>query len=114
MSRVKGGVKSHRKHKKVFELAKGFWRKHGNTIRKAKETLLHAGQYAYAHRKKKKRDFRELWIIRINAATRAAGMKYSDFVNKLSDKGIQIDRKILAQIATEHPKTFGKIVDHLK
>ncbi|MCX7996871.1 MAG: 50S ribosomal protein L20 [Patescibacteria group bacterium] len=112
--RVKGGVKSHRKHKKVLEEAKGYWRKHRNTIRKAKETLLHAGQYAYDGRKMKKRDFRSIWIIRINAAVRQAGMKYSEFISRLSGKNIDIDRKILSQLAADHPKTFGKIVDSLK
>lgn len=109
--RVKGGVKSHRKHKKVLEEAKGYWRKHGNTIRKAKETLLHAGQYAYDGRKMKKRDFRSLWILRVNAAVRQAGMKYSHFMNRLKEKNIAIDRKILSQIAADHPKTFSRIVD---
>lgn len=112
--RVKGGVKSKRKHKKVLTLAKGFWRKHGSTIRKAKETLLHAGQYAYAGRKMKKRSFRQLWIMRINAATRSAGTTYNAFISALLKKNIEIDRKILAQIAVEHPAVFGKIVDAVK
>lgn len=112
--RVKGGVKSKRKHKKVLTLAKGFWRKHGSTIRKAKETLLHAGQYAYAGRKMKKRSFRQLWIMRINAATRSAGTTYNAFISNLQKKNIEIDRKILAQIAVEHPAVFGKIVDSVK
>lgn len=114
MTRVKGGVKSHRRHKKVLELAKGYWRKHGNTIRKAKETLLHADQYAYDGRKMKKRDFRSLWIMRINAAVRQAGMTYSAFIKKMSDKKIEVDRKILAQVAVEYPKTFSKIVESVK
>lgn len=112
--RVKGGVKSKRRHNKFLNMAKGFWRKHGTTIRKARETLLHAGQYAYDHRKKKKRDFRSLWIIRINAAVRENGMKYSEFIKKLSDKKVEIDRKILSQIAVEHPESFNKIVDAVK
>ena len=112
--RVKGGVKSKRKHKKVLSLAKGFWRAHRTTIRKAKETLLHAGQYAYNGRKMKKRSFRQLWIMRINAATRNAGMSYNAFINKVQGKNIEIDRKILAQIAVEHPTVFNKIVDSVK
>lgn len=112
--RVKGGVKSKRKHNKVLKLAKGFWRKHGNTIRKAKETLLHAGQYAYDHRKQKKRDFRSLWITRINAAVRENGMQYNQFIKKLSDKNIAIDRKILAQIAVEDRASFNRIVETVK
>jgi large subunit ribosomal protein L20 len=114
MTRVKGGVKSHRRHKKVLELAKGFWRKHSRTIRKAKETLLHADQYSYAGRKAKKRDFRTLWIMRINAAVRQGGMTYSAFIKKMSDKKIEVDRKIMAQIAVEYPKTFSKILDQIK
>jgi large subunit ribosomal protein L20 len=112
--RVKGGVKSHRKHKKVLELAKGFWRKHRTTIRKAKETLLHAGVYAYAGRKAKKRDFRSLWITRLNAAIRPMGLNYSTFIAKVQAKNIEIDRKILSKIAVEHPTAFGKIVDSVK
>jgi large subunit ribosomal protein L20 len=112
--RVKGGVKSHRKHKKFLELAKGFWRKHGNTIRKAKETLLHAGQYAYNDRKKNKRNFRSLWIVRINAAVRAQGMSYSAFIHKLTEKKIAIDRKILAQVAYERPEVFSNLLEQLK
>lgn len=112
--RVKGGVKSKRRHNKVFELTKGFWGKHKNTIRKAKETLLHAGQYAFNDRRKKKRDFRSLWIVRINAAVRENGMKYSEFINKLAQKHIEIDRKILAKIAVDDPTAFNKIVDSVK
>lgn len=114
MTRVKGGIKSHRKHKKVLTLAKGFWRKHGSTIRKAKETLLHADQYSYVGRKAKKRDFRTLWIMRINAAVRENGMTYSAFIKKMSDKKIEIDRKIMAQVAVEYPKTFTKMIDQIK
>ncbi len=112
--RVKGGIKAKRKHNKVLKMAKGFWGKHGNTIRKAKETLLHAGQYAYDHRKKKKRDFRSLWITRINAAVRENGMQYNQFIKKLSDKNVAIDRKILAQIAVEDPTGFKGIVESVK
>lgn len=112
--RVKGGVKSKRRHNKFLKMAKGFWRKHGTTIRKARETLLHAGQYAFDGRKKKKRDFRSLWIVRINAAVRENGMKYSEFVSKLTKGKIEIDRKILSQIAVEHPTVFNKIVESVK
>lgn len=114
MTRVKGGVKSHRRHKKVLELAKGFWRKHSRTIRKAKETLLHADQYSYVGRKAKKRDFRSLWIVRINAAVRAQGMNYNSFIKKMSTKKVELDRKVLSQMAVEYPKTFSKIVDSVK
>jgi large subunit ribosomal protein L20 len=114
MTRVKGGVKSHRRHKKVLALAKGFWRKHKNTIRKAKETLLHADQYSFVGRKAKKRDFRSLWIMRINAAVRMQGMNYNSFIKKSSEKKIGLDRKIMAQMAVEYPKTFSKIVDSVK
>ncbi|MFW5703229.1 MAG: 50S ribosomal protein L20 [Patescibacteria group bacterium] len=112
--RVKGGTVTKRRHNKVRELTKGFWKKHRTTYKKAHETLLHAGQYAYAGRKKKKRDFRELWIIRINAAVRNAGMTYSSFINKLQNNNIEIDRKILSKIAVEHPDAFNKIVEKVK
>jgi len=83
-------------------------------FKKAKEAVLHAGEYAFKGRKAKKRDFRQLWIIRMNAALRELGMKYSIFINKLKVNKIELDRKILSQIAVEHPEVFKKIVEKAK
>ncbi len=109
--RVKAGTVTKRRHNKVRELAKGFWKKHRTTYRKAHETVLHAGQYAFAGRKLRKRDFRSLWIMRLNAALRQNGLTYSRFMHTLSEKGIEVDRKILSKIALEHPDEFRKFVE---
>lgn len=114
MTRVKGGVKTRQKHKKVLKLAKGYWMTRNRQIKKAKEAVLHAGEYAFAGRKAKKRDFRKLWIIRINAAVRPHGLTYSRFIKGLKDKKIELDRKILSQIAVEHPEIFTKIIEKVK
>ncbi|MBI2051740.1 50S ribosomal protein L20 [Candidatus Roizmanbacteria bacterium] len=114
MTRVKGGPKRKRRHKKVLKLAKGYWMSRSKQFKKAKESVLHAGEYAFMGRKRKKRDFRRLWIIRINAAVREAGLTYNTFISLLKKKNIEIDRKILAQIATEHPQIFEKIVEKVK
>lgn len=112
--RIKTGPRTKQRHKKILNLAKGFWMSRSTQIKKASEAVLHAGQYAYEGRKNRKRDFRSLWIVRINAAAKEAGMSYSQFINGLSKKKIEVDRKILAQIAVEHPQIFKKIVDHVK
>ena len=83
MVRIKGGVKTRARHKKVLKMAKGFWMTRHKQFKKAKEAVLHAGEYAFAGRKHRKRDFRQLWIMRMNAALRELGMKYSIFINKL-------------------------------
>lgn len=114
MVRIKGGVTTRRKHKKVLKQAKGYWMSRHKQIKKAKEAVLHAGQYAYVGRKDRKKDFRKLWIIRINAAIRPLGMTYSFFINRLRSNKIVLDRKILSQIAVEHPKVFEKIVEKTK
>lgn len=114
MVRVKKGVTAHAKHKKTLKAAKGFWMTRHKHFKKAEEALLHAGEYAFAGRRLKKRDFRELWIIRLNAAVRTAGTTYSKFIKSLKDKNIALDRKVLAQIATEYPQTFSKIVEQVK
>src|SRR5205823_5733880 len=93
-----------RRHKKVLKQAKGYWMSRSKQFKKAKEAVLHAGEYAFAGRKLKKRDFRKLWIIRLNAAVRENGLTYSKFINQLKQKKIELDRKILAQLATEHPQ----------
>lgn len=113
MVRIKPGVQTRKKHKKVLKLAKGYWMTRHKQFKKAKEAVLHAGEYAFTGRKAKKRDFRQLWIIRLNAAVRGMGMKYSVFINKLSKKKIGLDRKILAKLAVEHPKIFKKLVEKL-
>ena len=113
MVRVKGGTTRHRKHKKVLKQAQGYWMSRSKQFKKAKEAVLHAGEYAFAGRKLRKRDFRRLWIIRINAAVRESDLTYSTFINLLKKKNIALDRKILAQIAYEHPQIFEKIVQQV-
>ena len=110
MARVKRGVTSRAKHKKVLKAVKGQWGRRKNTIRVARQAMEKAMQYAYRDRRNKKRDFKSLWITRINAGVRAEGMTYSKFVNGLSKSGIKIDRKILAEIAYDNPEAFKTIV----
>ncbi|MCX7881323.1 MAG: 50S ribosomal protein L20 [Patescibacteria group bacterium] len=113
MARVKSGILTKKKHKKVLKLAKGYWMTRHKQFKKAKEAVLHAGEYAFAGRKRKKRDFRRLWIIRLNAALKELGIKYSLFIKKLNDKKIGLDRKIISQIAIDYPKVFEKIVKEI-
>ena len=110
MSRVKRGVTSRAKHKKVFKAVKGQWGRRKNTIRVAKQAMEKAMQYAYRDRRNKKRNFRSLWIQRINAGVRAEGLRYSKFINGLNKSGIKLDRKILAEIAYDNPEAFKTIV----
>ena len=110
MSRVKRGVTSHAKHKKVLKAVKGQWGRRKNTIRVARQAMEKAMQYAYRDRRNKKRDFRSLWIQRINAGVRSEGITYSKFINGLSKSGIKLDRKILAEIAYDNPEAFKAIV----
>ena len=110
MPRVKRGVTSHAKHKKVFKAVKGQWGRRKNTIRVARQAMEKAMQYAYRDRRNKKRDFKSLWIQRINAGVRAEGLTYSKFINGLNKSGIKIDRKILAEIAYDNPEAFKTIV----
>lgn len=114
MVRVKSGKNTRRRHKKVLKLAKGYWMTRHKQFKKAKEAVLHAGEYAYRGRKLKKRDFRSLWIIRLNAAVRALGLTYSKFINLLKTKKIGLDRKILSQIAVDYPKVFENFVKKIK
>lgn len=113
MSRVKRGVTSHKKHKKVLKLTKGHKGGRSKLIRQAKQSLLHAGQYAYEGRKQRKRDMRRLWITQLNAAVRAEGLSYSKFIKGLKDKKIGLDRKILAELAVNHPEDFKKIISQV-
>ena len=110
MARVKRGVTSHAKHKKVLKAVKGQWGRRKNTIRVARQAIEKAMQYAYRDRRNKKRDFKSLWIQRINAGVRAEGLTYSKFINGLNKSGIQIDRKILAEIAYDNPEAFKTII----
>ena len=110
MARVKRGVTSHAKHKKVLKAVKGQWGRRKNTIRVARQAMEKAMQYAYRDRRTKKRDFRSLWIQRINAGVRAEGLTYSKFINGLNKSGIKLDRKILAEIAYDNPEAFKIIV----
>ena len=111
MARVKRGVTAHAKHKKVLEQAKGFYGRRKNTIRTAKAAVDKAGQYAYRDRKVRKRSFRALWIQRINAAARLEGLTYSRFIHGLEAAGIDIDRKVLADIAGQDPAAFKAIAE---
>ena len=110
MARVKRGVTSRAKHKKVLKAVKGQWGRRKNTIRVAKQAMEKAMQYAYRDRRNKKKDFKSLWIQRINAGVRAEGLTYSKFINGLSKSGIKLDRKILAEIAYDNPEAFKIIV----
>ena len=114
MARVKRGVTSHARHRKVLEQAKGFRGRRKNTIRTAKAAVDKAGQYAYRDRKVRKRSFRALWIQRINAAARAEGMTYSRFMHGLEKAGVEIDRKVLADLAVKDASGFTQLVERAK
>ena len=114
MPRVKRGVTAHARHKKILALAKGFRGRRGNVFRIAKQAVLKAGQYAYRDRRAKKRVFRQLWIARINAAARANGLTYSQFINGLNKAQIGLDRKVLADIAVHDEVAFAAIVNQVK
>ena len=110
MARVKRGVTSRAKHKKVLKAVKGQWGRRKNTIRVARQAMEKAMQHPYRDRRNKKRDFKSLWIQRINAGVRSEGITYSKFINGLSKSGIKLDRKILAEIAYDNPEAFKTIV----
>ena len=112
--RVKTGIVSRRKHKKILKMAKGFYSGRRKHFRKAKEQVEHAMAYAYRDRKQKKREFRKLWIIRINAACRLNGMNYSTFINGLHKAGIELDRKILADMAMNDAAAFSAVAEASK
>ena len=111
MARVKRGVTAHARHKKVLDQAKGYYGRRKNTIRTAKQAVEKANQYAYRDRRVRKRNFRALWIQRINAAVREHGMTYSAFVNGIARAGITIDRKVMADLAAREPAAFKALVD---
>ncbi|WP_455478836.1 50S ribosomal protein L20 [Bartonella sp. B10] len=114
MARVKRGVTAHAKHKKVLKQAEGFYGRRKNTIRAAKAAVDRSKQYAYRDRKNRKRTFRALWIQRINAAVRAEGLTYGRFIDGLSKAGIEVDRKILSDIAVHESATFSALVASAK
>lgn len=110
MARVKRGVTSRAKHKSLLSKSKGYRHGRKNLVRMSRQAVTKAGQYAYRDRRVKKRTFRQLWIVQINAACRQNDIKYSEFMNALKDKKIELDRKVLAQIARENPEEFSKLV----
>jgi large subunit ribosomal protein L20 len=114
MPRVKRGVTARARHKKILALAKGFRGRRKNVYRIAKEAVMKAGQYAYRDRRNRKRVFRRLWIARINAASRALGLTYSKFMAGLKKASIEVDRKMLADMAVNDPAAFGSIVAQAK
>lgn len=114
MPRVKRGVTAHARHKKVLDLAKGYRGRRSTVYRIAKEAVMRAGQYAYRDRRNRKRVFRALWITRINAAAREHGLTYSVFINGLMKAQIEIDRKVLAELAVNDKAAFSAIVEQVK
>ena len=114
MARVKRGVTTHARHRKVIKAAKGYYGRRKNTFRVANQAVEKAGQYAYRDRRTKKHNFRSLWIQRINAAARLEGMTYGRFINGLGKAGIEVDRKVLADLAVREPEAFKALVDQAK
>ena len=110
MSRIKRGTTTRQKHKRILDQAKGYRGRRKNTIRVARQAVEKAGQYAYRDRKIKKRNFRALWIQRINAAVRAEGMTYNRFIQGLNLAGVEVDRKIMAELAVSEPAAFSALV----
>lgn len=114
MVRVKRGLIAKKKHKKLKKQAKGYMKTRRASVKKAREAVTRAGQHAYRDRKRKKREMRRLWIIKLNAALREQGLTYSEFINLLKKNKIELDRKILSQIAEKEPEIFEKIVSQVK
>lgn len=112
--RVKRGVTSHAKHKKIMVANKGYRMTKRRLIRVAKEAYLHAGEYAFAGRKNRKRDFRRLWITRISESVKQNDLSYSVFMNKLKSANIDLDRKVLSDLILDHPDAFAAIIDKVK
>ncbi len=112
--RVKRGVPSRKRRKRLLKQAKGYWGRRKNNIRRANETLIRALAYAYRDRRQRKRDFRRLWIARINAAVRPYGLSYSKFMGSLKKAGVELDRKALSEMAIREPESFKAVVDVAK
>ncbi len=110
MPRIKRGVTSHRRHKKVLALTKGHRATRHSLIKRAKESVIHALSYAYRHRRERKGDMRRLWILRISAASRAQGLTYGQFIDGLKRSGVEINRKMLADMAVKEPEAFANLV----
>jgi len=114
MSRVKRGVTAHARHKKIIRRAKGYTGRRKNVFRVAKQAVIRADQYAYRDRRQRKRQFRALWITRINAAARRCGLSYSRFMDGLNKAAIEVDRKLLADLAVHDEKAFGQLAERAK
>ena len=114
MSRVKRGIRTRARHKKILKQAKGYFGKKSKLFKVANQQVLKSGNYAYRDRRQKKRDFRKLWIARINAAARLNGMSYSRFMDGLKKSGVELDRKVLSDIAITDPKGFTALVEKAK
>ena len=114
MARVSRGTTTHARHRKVIKAAKGYYGRRKNTFKVAKQAVTRAGQYAYRDRRVKKRDFRSLWIIRINAAVRENGLTYSKFMSALKKMNIELDRRVLAELAAEDSEAFSNLVSLAK
>ena len=111
MSRVKRGLASHKRHKNLFKLTRGYRGSRNNLVRMARQATLNAGIFAYRDRRVKKRDFRAQWITTISGALRAEGLKYSVFMHQMSEKGIELDRKVMAELVEKNPESFKKLVE---
>jgi len=114
MARVKGGVRARKRHKKILKAAKGYRLTRSKLFKRAHEAVIRAGEHAYTGRKLKKRDFRKLWIIRLNAALQEHGIKYNRFINAMTKATIQLDRKVLSELAIKDPKAFKEVVNKVK
>ncbi len=114
MPRIKRGVQAHARHKKILKLAKGYYGARSRVYRVAKQAVIKAGQYAYRDRRQRKRQFRQLWIVRINAQARLCGLSYSRFINGLKKASIEVDRKMLADLAVFDKVAFAAIADQAK
>ena len=111
MARVKRGVTARRRHKKILDLAKGYRGARSKLYKSANEAVMHALAYAYRDRRTRKRDFRRLWIQRINAAARQHGLSYSQFIHGIQTQGVELDRKTLAELAVYHPQDFARLAE---
>ena len=112
--RVKGGVVTRRRHKKIIDMTKGQWGTRSKLFRRANEAMMKSQWYAYRDRRVRRREFRRLWIARINAASRANGMSYSQFIHGLKQANVQLDRKVLADLAVREPQAFAQVVEVAK
>jgi len=114
MARVKGGLMAQKRRRNILDEVKGYRLQRSKKKRVAREAIYHAQLHSFAHRKDRKNDFRRLWTVRINAALMAFGLKYSRFIKTLKDKNIEVDRKILATMATDRPEAFARLVESVK